>query len=92
MTELDLNFSVVEIRLCVKNRYGCQPFDNLSKWICFKPEVEEWMETNMKRKSGIKIKYWRKSLDSSETRQIFRPTTARFANDHDALLFKMRWL
>lgn len=89
MIELDLNISVVEIRLCVKNRYGCQPFDNLSKWICFKPEVEEWMETNMKRKSGIKIKYW----SSVKARKIIvRPTTARFANEHDALLFKMRWL
>lgn len=80
MIELDLNISIVEIRLCEKNRYGCQPFDQINKWICFKPEVEEWMETNMKRKSGIKVKY------------TGGYSLIRFENENDALLFKMRWL
>jgi hypothetical protein len=36
--------------------YGCQPFMNLSAWVCFTHEVEDWMSENMRRKSGIRLR------------------------------------
>jgi len=66
--------------------YGCQPFVNLSHWVCLNQEIEEWMDMNMKRKSGIKVKYF-------TTNKTIKPRSLiSFENENDAVLFKMRWL
>ena len=69
--------------------YGCQPFVNLSHWVCLNREIEEWMDMNMKRKSGIKVKYFTSNPDIWEEKPR---SLISFENENDAVLFKMRWL
>jgi hypothetical protein len=75
-----------------KNRYGCQPDSDLRVWTCFKPEIEEWMETNMRRKSGIRLREELHPLPAPEIGFLGWDAVVYFKNDRDAVLFKMFWL
>ncbi len=82
--------------------YGAQCFDELSAWLCFKPEVMDWIAENCKRKSGIRLRPYYSPDPEEEARSTFNRRMwwepdlngyqVTFLNDKDGILFKMRWI
>lgn len=81
------------------DKYGCQPYSELDIWLCFTDEVEEWVEENCKRKSGIRLREapGPPSVPDGSSRSAYRYLSkygyiVHFANDKDGILFKMKWI
>lgn len=97
---------LTEGRICGRqakaNPYGAQCFDDLSAWLCFTPEIEAWIDENIKRKSGIKLRPFYSDDPDEEARSTFNRRMwwqpdingyqVTFANDKDGILFKMKWI
>ena len=82
------------------DKYGCQPYSELEMWLCFRDDVEAWIEKNCKRKSGIRLREnpgppeipkW------GESRSAWRSISKHgyvvyFDNEKDGILFKLKWI
>lgn len=97
-------YTLTESRICGRhakaNPYGAQCYEELSAWLCFKPEVEDWIHLNCKRKSGIRLRPYYSRSDEPEgtfNRRLWwqhdtNGYQVTFINDKDGLLFKLRWI
>ncbi len=82
------------------DRYGAQCYDELSAWLCFTPEVEQWIEANCKRKSGIRLRPYHPKPGEPEgtfnRRMWWQHDTngyqVTFQNEKDGILFKLNWI
>jgi hypothetical protein len=74
------------------NLYGYQPLKGISgdSWVCFLPEIEAWLAENMKYRLCIRF---RGAVGEAQFRQpLPMGWEVSFGCEHDAVLFKMRWL
>jgi hypothetical protein len=64
--------------------------DNILKWSCFfLPEINEWIQDNIREKSQVKVALvWRTAARNDSRYDI----VITFGTDNDAIFFKMRWL
>ena len=65
---------------------------NITHWrSTLTPEVIEWIEINIRRKSDVQIRDW--TFDKKLKKYVYsNPPTISFGTERDAILFKMRWL
>lgn len=72
-------------------RYAENLNTNLHIWDVLKPEVIEWIEENIKRKSAIKIRTVFERERASPRNINGRTSYIHFGTETDAVLFKLRW-
>jgi hypothetical protein len=72
-----------------RNKYGCQPNLDLRQWHCFRREVEEWIEENIRQKSRLRLRLGKLATDpiSSSPRNL-----VYFGIAADLVFFKLKWL
>lgn len=72
-----------------RDKYGCQPNFDLRQWHCFRPEVEEWIEENIRQKSKLRLRLSKLETDPISTGPR---NFVYFGIATDLVFFKLKWL